>query len=443
MSNKIEYIAIGMLTPHPDNPRKDVGDVTELAASIRRSGVLQNLTVVSVPDEDGYTKEYRVVIGHRRLAAAQLAGLDELPCVVSDMDYRTQLATMLSENMQRADLTLVEQVEGIQLMLDLGESVAAVSELTGLSESTVRRRAKLAELQLPREAFARSAARGARLEDYAKLEQLSDPAHREKALATIGSESFPRTFDDLLSKERWEARKQEIVKILDAYAERVDCYDDIPADCRSYAGSYTGWTTELPPTAPEHEGQRYYYIIRDGTGHAISVYRERCASGDDPELAARQEREAKRRERRDALEQLRKQAYARRREFVLGMSEAAASRHTDKLIRGCAVGVLLESSLLPDEYLEDYLDLDSLDNSLDAHLSVAAVEPARLLLLTWYALSGDSEYESYVAHYGEARRRNNDALDNIYDMLIAMGYEPTADEAALRDGTHELFEAVE
>ena len=78
--NTIQMIAIDRLHPHPDNPRKDVGDVSELAASIRHSGVMQNLTVVP------FGVGYRVVIGHRRLAAAKEAGLTELPCMVSDMD---------------------------------------------------------------------------------------------------------------------------------------------------------------------------------------------------------------------------------------------------------------------------------------------------------------------------------------------------------------------
>ena len=96
----IDNLRIELLTPHPDNPRKDLGDLTELAASIKENGVLQNLTVV--PHEDGY----RVIIGHRRLEAAKLAGLTEVPCVIVDMSPKEQVQTMLLENMQRADLTV-------------------------------------------------------------------------------------------------------------------------------------------------------------------------------------------------------------------------------------------------------------------------------------------------------------------------------------------------
>lgn len=111
---ELVYLPVNQLYPHPDNPRKELGDLSELAASIRANGVLQNLTVVPrmVTGEitgkswqDGYT----VIIGHRRLAAAKEAGLKEVPCVIADMTLREQARTMLVENMQRSDLTLYEQ----------------------------------------------------------------------------------------------------------------------------------------------------------------------------------------------------------------------------------------------------------------------------------------------------------------------------------------------
>lgn len=107
---EIKYIPVKKLWQHPDNPRKDLGDVSELAESIKVNGVLQNLTVVPLIGEitkkwDG--ESYRVIIGHRRLAAAKLAGLEELPCVVVEMSEREQLSTMLTENMQRSDLAAI------------------------------------------------------------------------------------------------------------------------------------------------------------------------------------------------------------------------------------------------------------------------------------------------------------------------------------------------
>nr|DAJ93575.1 MAG TPA: chromosome partitioning protein [Caudoviricetes sp.] len=73
----IKQISIELIDPHPENPRKNLGNLTELAESIKANGIMQNLTVV--PKDDG---RYMAVIGHRRLAAAKLAGLETVPCAV-------------------------------------------------------------------------------------------------------------------------------------------------------------------------------------------------------------------------------------------------------------------------------------------------------------------------------------------------------------------------
>lgn len=114
MNTNVTMIPVAQLHPHPDNPRKDLGDITELTASIKANGVLQNLTVVpranpdvnyeelcrqyyADPTEENRTKlnqfrntdGYTVIIGHRRLAAAKAARLAKLPCiVVEDMTPR-------------------------------------------------------------------------------------------------------------------------------------------------------------------------------------------------------------------------------------------------------------------------------------------------------------------------------------------------------------------
>lgn len=173
---EIKYIPVSKLWRHPDNPRKDLGDVTELAESIKVNGVLQNLTVVPLIGE--ITKKwggesYRVIIGHRRLAAAKLAGLEELPCVVVEMSEREQLSTMLTENMQRSDLTIYEQAQGFQMMLDMGDTVEDIAEKSGFSATTVRRRVKL--LELDKDKFKQTEERQRR---ELRSENIDEQAHR-------------------------------------------------------------------------------------------------------------------------------------------------------------------------------------------------------------------------------------------------------------------------
>ena len=128
-NNKIVMIPRSLLHAHPDNPRKDLGDLKELADSIAEHGIMQNLTVV--PDE-GDGDGYKILIGHRRFAASE-GVLDELPCVVAKgLTDREQVGIMLCENMQRSDLTYLEQAHGFQMMMDLGDTIETISEKTGL-----------------------------------------------------------------------------------------------------------------------------------------------------------------------------------------------------------------------------------------------------------------------------------------------------------------------
>lgn len=140
MNDNIKMINRKLLMPHPDNPRKDLGDLKELADSIAEHGIMQNLTVV--PEGN----MYKILIGHRRFAASE-GVLDELPCVVvNNLTYAQQVGVMLAENMQRADLTYLEQAHGFQLMLDLGDTVETIAEKTGFSKATVKHRLAITEL---------------------------------------------------------------------------------------------------------------------------------------------------------------------------------------------------------------------------------------------------------------------------------------------------------
>ena len=141
---KTKEISIDKLLIHPNNVRKSYRDISELTASIREVGILQNLTVVPVPEEDGL---YYVVIGNRRLQAAKKAGLATVPCVIAEMDEADQALTMLTENLQRNDLTIIEEAAGYQMCFsDFGIDVGTLAKKTGFSKTTVRHRLNVAKL---------------------------------------------------------------------------------------------------------------------------------------------------------------------------------------------------------------------------------------------------------------------------------------------------------
>ena len=200
----ITNVEVTKLLQHPDNPRKSIGDVTELAESIKARGILQNLTVV--PAENGL---YTVIIGHRRLAAAKQAGLAEVPCAVVDMDYKTQLSTMLLENMQRSDLTVYEQAQGMQMMFDLGVPVAEIVEKTGFAETTVRKRLKIATL--PTEQMQQAVERGGTLENYVQIADIKDEKERRELLKVVGTREFEFSLSRA-KRRQIEAEKTPLVK---------------------------------------------------------------------------------------------------------------------------------------------------------------------------------------------------------------------------------------
>lgn len=188
--NTLTEIELEKIHAHPQNPRKDLGDLTELAESIRKNGIMQNLTVISGHFEDGefVTGDYTLLIGHRRCEAARLAGIEKVPCkVVEDMSNKEQVSIMLEENMQRSDLTIWEQANGFQMMLDLGDSIQGITEKTGFSETTIKHRLEIAKLS--KKAVEAPAKEGFQLSisDYITLEKLKNVKDRNKILQKVTS----------------------------------------------------------------------------------------------------------------------------------------------------------------------------------------------------------------------------------------------------------------
>ena len=184
---EIVKIAVENIYQHPDNPRKDLGDLSELSESIKKKGVMQNLTVIPGHwDEkmEWHEEGYTLIIGHRRCAAAKLAGVEELPCrIVENMSKKDQVSTMLEENMQRNDLTICEQANGFQMMLDLGDTEAQIAEKTGFSKTTIRHRLNIAKLnQKELQKKEKDAGFQLSLKDLYELEKIKDVKIRDKIL---------------------------------------------------------------------------------------------------------------------------------------------------------------------------------------------------------------------------------------------------------------------
>ncbi len=185
--NSIRMIPVDAIVPNPANPRLDVGDVSELAESIKAQGIRQNLLVT--PTGGG---RYTLVIGHRRLAAAKQAGLDSVPCAVAALSEREQREIMLVENSQRRDLTLLEEANGIQGLLDLGESKSDIAKKTGRSVKYVSARAKVASVAKTASVAPSNASYAQiSLDEWEKMSEFQDdPATLATLVKAAGSHDF-------------------------------------------------------------------------------------------------------------------------------------------------------------------------------------------------------------------------------------------------------------
>src|SRR6266576_5423984 len=107
-------ISIDKLDPNPDQPRTEIGDLTELSASISEKGVLEPLLV----KPSRLTGRWMIIAGERRWRAAREAGLTEVPCIEMEVDDRTVAEIALIENMQRKDLTIWEEADGLLFLCE-------------------------------------------------------------------------------------------------------------------------------------------------------------------------------------------------------------------------------------------------------------------------------------------------------------------------------------
>ena len=432
---QIVNIAIDRLFPHSDNPRKDLGDLSELAASIKASGVLQNLTVV--PAENGM---YTVIIGHRRLAAAKQAGLTEVPCAVVDMDYKTQLSTMLLENMQRSDLTVYEQAQGMQMMFNLGVPVAEIVEKTGFAETTVRKRLKIATL--PTEQMQQAVERGGKLEDYVQIADIKDAEERRELLKVVGTREFEFSLTRA-KKRQIEAEKTPLVKAelksIGAKAVKNQIYST--AYERVKVCAITDWkegTFKKPKNKEE-----LFWEISYGTAYLMRK-KAKVPKKKEKKSECEQRIDSANRE----LKRLTETAYECRVNFVKNFT--AVEKHKETIIKWL---VMFAGCEITDYCTYDRAYINSEIGS-DEKYSINApkwrqfiAEDKRAPIVVTYALAGDDKRNGYYNDGWYAsnkskrapQHKENQSLDRIYEFLCELGYEMSETELQLQSGEHELL----
>lgn len=190
---RIQNVLITDIKPNPDQPRRNFEQAAleDLSSSIKQYGILQ--PIILVPNGDN---EYKIIAGERRWRAAQLAGLEKLPAIVRLEQDLEQLEIALIENVQRVDLSPLEQAISIErLHQQFNMTYAQISERLGKAVTTLNNIVRL--LQLPTDA-----------RDALQAGQISE-GHARAILALKDNIDLQKELLKLIKDRAWSVRQAE------------------------------------------------------------------------------------------------------------------------------------------------------------------------------------------------------------------------------------------
>lgn len=444
-NNAIVEISLDNLRIHPKNVRESYEGIEELAASIKKNGILQNLTVVPDPENEDM---YLVVIGNRRLTAAKEAGIASAPCRIADMEEAEQVMSMLTENMNRKNLKIHEEIAGIQMCLsDFGFSVEDVAQKTGLSQTTVRHRANMAKLD--RKALREKAEDGSfqlSITDLAKLEKVTDIATRNKILREA------RDSRDLAWKAQSaadEEKKKKATKKLTALAKKEKIEPAPEEAAKELYGNK--WETvaeydltgEIPKKLVDGETGGLFYVI-----HYRMFKILRKAKKVKRELTDDQVKERGIAKKRRQISAMYKEMHAQIGDFIRSIIDGKteewknvseiASELWEVLViksawisRNSMLSVLLGKETY-EASEEERKEAQEKLNSLPLH---------HQMLLIAHHCCKDVELAGHNGFYAENNAR---PLKKLYSCLALYGFSFAAEEyTSLMEGSHPLYAVME
>lgn len=449
MKDNMQMIDINKIYQHPDNPRKDLGDLSELTESIRKNGVMQNLTVIpghyqadgGWRPEDGYT----LLIGHRRCAAAKAAGLEEVPCRIAEgMDKKDQVSVMLEENMQRNDLTIWEQANGFQMMLDLGCTEEQLSEKTGFSRTTIRHRLNIAKLDQKalkqkesQEAFQLS------LTDLYELEKIKDVKTRDKILkdSTDSRDLARRAINAQKEQKRQENMKLYVAMMKNLGVKKApkeadsEFYSDKWERMKDYS-----LDKEPPKTMKfEDNGDPMFYLERYGTLYVI-----RKKKKEKKELTPAQEAERQNKRNKKQIKAILKEAANTRKAFIEGILSGRIKKVTneEKVVAELFEQMMSWETFTGHNTLKEFFLGDKCYNAQKEDIEAAEKKMGGLsvlhkLLCLVSAMVSDVNLVEWNYTYNTVR---GEKVKAFYRVLESYGFQyPNDEEKGVVEGTSDLY----
>lgn len=438
----IEY-----LVPHPQNPRKDLGNLEELTASIKENGIYQNLTVIPVNEAvPGEEPKYMVVIGHRRLEAAKRAGLQEVPCaIVRGMSETRQLQTMLLENMQRSDLTVYEQAQGFQQLLDFGMDIEDISQQSGFSKRTIRRRLEIAKLD-QNKLKELSSTRQLSLKEFDELAKIKNMEARNKVMEKIGTNDFALAVKRAMDKEKLA----DNMPVFLADMERLGI-KKFPDSANKYSskfrrvGSLDLYEYEVTKDKIPKKTEGLYYEA--SYPRNVEFYVKETKKAKIIKKSAKElEKEKRIKEAWFKVDAMAATHYELRKAFVENLRGTAKQR--EAVYMGAYSLIVLRSVAYMscgDISKEAGMDNKYFDPRRDekaVKLAYESYDNTQKCIEVIYKLFNDNEKEFYANDY-RARYpeyKFNPRLEAMYHWLTKLGYQMSSKEKLIAAGTHEIFQ---
>lgn len=437
------------LVPHPQNPRKDLGNLEELTASIKENGIYQNLTVIPVNEAvPGEEPKYMVVIGHRRLEAAKRAGLQEVPCaIVRGMTETRQLQTMLLENMQRSDLTVYEQAQGFQQLLDFGMDIEDISQQSGFSKRTIRRRLEIAKLD-QNKLKELSSTRQLSLKEFDALARIKNLEARNEAMEKIGTNDFSLAVTRAMDKEKLDAAMPAFL----ADMERLGI-KKFPESANKYSSKYRRIGNidlyqyeETKEKIPKKTAGVYYEASYPRN---VEFYVKETKKGKARERSAKEiEKEKRIKEAWFKVDAMAATHYELRKAFMENF-KATVKQHELVLMGAYSVAVLQgvaymglgsvnKEAGIDNKYFDPKRDEKAVKLAFDGYFDI------QQCVKVIYKLFGDSEKEDYAnnSRFGYPTYKINPRLEALYHWLVALGYQMSSEEKLLATGQHEVFQQI-
>lgn len=198
----IRMISLTRIDPNPHQARNELGDIDELMASIRSKGVLEPILVRPVGER------YEIVAGERRFRASRNLGMSEIPCIEMNVDESEAMEISLIENLQRKDLDVFEEADGLRALIDIySYTHEQISDKIGKARSTITEIINICKIP-PRLRLLCKESKISNRSLLIEISKLKDAREMERVITEIKERGLKRADTRDLTKEMKKGEKK-------------------------------------------------------------------------------------------------------------------------------------------------------------------------------------------------------------------------------------------